>query len=271
MRIKMFVRPTEQLWALMLVGFPFVSSAEIKDVMKSSDIDAVLAQSKQGERPLHIRPNFGIWAGVREGKALPVETRKEAGTVLHIRKGGGRFTVARREHEITAGDVLHIPRNAAYQIDPGSGRIEYLAIRVFGDNPSRSVSSDDTRQIPDVLKKAVIDATFAKNKTNQPIGSTSAYSTNYVIYAGRQSPWETHAACVDIYVIKAGSGVTQIGGKISNPKEESPGEMRGDGVVGARSYNIAAGDVVVIPRLEAHHQEPQMPILGYILLKVWTE
>jgi mannose-6-phosphate isomerase-like protein (cupin superfamily) len=280
--------------------FVFSVRAEIKDVMKSADIDAVLARSKQGDHVLHERPNFSILAGVREGKALPPETQKDTGTIIHLRRGSGKFTVATRAYDVAAGDVLHIPRNTPYQIDPAGGRIEYLAIRVkdlgsttprgagIGAAPTSTTGAargavagtapgaagaPQRRMMPDVMKKAEIDATFAKNKENQPIGSTGtpAYSTNYVIYAGRQPPWESHAGCVDIYVIKAGSGMTQVGGKISNGKEEPAGEIRGDGVTGARSHEIAAGDVVVIPRNDAHHQEPHMPILGYMLVKVWTD
>jgi mannose-6-phosphate isomerase-like protein (cupin superfamily) len=278
------------LTLLVVVLGGFSLRAEIKDVMTNAEIDAALARSKQGEQVLHERPNFTILAGVREGPALPADTKKDAGTVIHLRKGSGKFTVAGRVHDVAVGDVLHVPRNTSYQLDPVGGRLEYLAIRVrdlgnntprgsgIGGSPSSatrgSAAGGTTRQMmPDVIKKAAVDGILAKNTTNQSIGSTGtpAYSTNYVIYAGRQPPWETHAGCVDIYVIKAGSGVTQIGGKISNPKEEAPGEMRGDGVTGARSHNIAVGDVVVIPRLEAHHQEPKMPILGYMLLKVWAD
>jgi mannose-6-phosphate isomerase-like protein (cupin superfamily) len=292
-------------WATGL-GLAFVAlsvfsvRADIKDVMKSADIDATLAKSKQGEQVLHGRPNFSIVAGVREGKALPSETQKDAGTIIHLRKGSGKFTVATRAYDVAAGDVLHVPRNTPYQIDPAGGRIEYLAIRVkdlgaatprgfgIGSPPPSATgaargaaagtaqgaaSGAPRRMMPDVIKKAEIDATYAKNTQNQPIGSTGtpAYSTNYVIYAGRQPPWEIHAGCVDIYVIKAGSGMTQIGGKISNGKEEPAGEIRGDGVTGARSHEIAVGDVIVIPRNEAHHQEPRMPILGYMLVKVWAD
>src|SRR5262245_5978800 len=143
MRTKIFARATYPFHTLLLAIFAvvFTASAEIKDVTKSSEIDAVLAKSKQGEQALHPRPNFGIWAGVREGKAAPAETRADAGTVLHIRKGAGKFTVAGKAYEIGAGDVLHIARNAPFQLDPRGGRVEYLAIRVFKENPSRSTSS----------------------------------------------------------------------------------------------------------------------------------
>jgi mannose-6-phosphate isomerase-like protein (cupin superfamily) len=255
--------------------------AEIKDVMKSADIDAALARAKQGEQVLHEQPNYSIVAGVREGKALPAETRSDAGTIFHVRKGGGKFVVSGRSYDIAAGDVLHAPRNAPYQIDPAGGRIEYLAIRVKVKSNATSRGSGGSgagrggsapRMMPDVIKKDVIDSTFANNSENQPIGSTgtAAYSTNYVIYAGRQPPWESHAACVDLAVVKAGSGVTQVGGTIVNPKEETPGEFRGTGVTGARDVPIAVGDIVVLPKGTPHHQQPKMPRLGYMLVKVWT-
>src|SRR5437667_8778093 len=85
--------------------------AEIKDVMKSADIDAILAKSKQGEQVLHERPNFSIVAGVREGTVLPAQSNNDTGTIIHLRKGSGKFTVAGRVHDVAAGDVLHVPRS----------------------------------------------------------------------------------------------------------------------------------------------------------------
>jgi mannose-6-phosphate isomerase-like protein (cupin superfamily) len=247
------------------------ANAEIKDVLKSAELDAALARSKQGEHVFHTRSNFAILAGVREGKAMPAETHKDAGTFMHIRRGRGTFVVGGRTHQIGRGDLLHVPRNVAYQIDPAGGRVEYLAIRVFGDNAKRAAAAKTSRPIPDVIPANVIDATFLYNSTNQPIGSTSAYSTNFVIYAGRTPPFEIHEDCVDLAVVRVGSGDIQIGGTLVNPKEETPGEIRGTGVKGSRDQEIAVGDVVVLPRNEAHHQQPHMPRLGYILLKVWTD
>ena len=253
------------------VCFHVSARADIRDVMKSADIDAALARSKPGEHSLHTQSNFSVLAGVREGKATAAEIHKDGGTFMHIRKGSGTFVVSGRKHEIARGDLLHVPRNTSYQIDTAGGRIEYLAIRVFGDNPARAAAAKSSRQIPDVLKANVIDATFAYNSTNQPIGSTPAYSTNFVIYAGRTPPFEIHEQCVDIAVVRAGSGDIQVGGTIVDAKEETPGEIRGTGVKGSRDQEIAVGDIVVLPRGVAHHQQPHMPRLGYILLKVWTE
>ena len=274
--------------------------AEITDVMKASQIDSMLAKMHSGDQVVHQRSAFSILLGVREGKPAAQELYRDHGTIIHVRKGSGTFTVAGRPHDIAAGDVLHAPRNTPFIIDPRGGRIEFLALRVhvIGDATSRGRAAEPTatpsagraagavgpaaagrgvqRQIvPDVIKKDVIDATFANNSVNQPIGSTGtvAYTTNYVIYAGRQPPWESHAHCVDIAFVRAGSGMTQVGGTIVNPKDDpsGPGEIRGTGVTGARDVAIADGDIVVVPRGTPHHQQPHMPRLGYMLVKVWTD
>jgi len=164
-----------QLWlsCFCVVLITVSAHAQIKDVLKSAEIDTLLARSKQGEHAFHTQSNFAILGGVREAPGMAPETHKDAGTFIHIRRGRGIFLVSGRKHAIGRGDLLHVPRNASYQLDPAGGRIEYLAIRVFGDNPSRAAAIKTSRQIPDVIPANVIDATFAYNSTNQPIGGTS--------------------------------------------------------------------------------------------------
>jgi hypothetical protein len=95
--------------------------------------------------------------------------------------------------------------------------------------------------MPDVLRASQITETFAKFDSNQPIHSAANFTLNYVIYIGRIGPWEAHHGCVDIYFLKIGTAVAQIGGQIQDAKEESPGEPRGPGVTNARRYKIRSG------------------------------
>jgi mannose-6-phosphate isomerase-like protein (cupin superfamily) len=125
--------------------------------------------------------------------------------------------------------------------------------------------------MPDVLRGSEISDTFAKFESNQPIHSAPNFTMNYVIYSGHAGPWEAHKGCVDIYFLKIGTATSELGGQIRNAKEESPGEIRGDGVTGARRYSVGPGDIVVIPRETAHHMAPTSAKLGYVLLKVWAE
>jgi mannose-6-phosphate isomerase-like protein (cupin superfamily) len=240
--------------------------------MKSAEIDALLAGTVRDHLLLQ-RPNYAIWLRVHAGKPGPREVHTDADDLLHIRKGQGTVTLGYTPHPVGAGDVVHIPRGTYHQIDPGQGRIEYVVVRIFptGENLPPRAGFLAPRRMPDVLKKSEIEATIDKFDRNQPIHSSKAYTMNYVIYAGREGPWEAHRGCVDIYFIQRGTATAQLGGQIVNPREESPGEIRGDAVTGAREYQIGPGDLVHIPRNGVHHMIPKTPKLSYLLLKIWAE
>ena len=257
-----------RLTVCLLFSIAIPLAAEIRDVLKSSEIDARFS-GPQRDLTLHERPNFAILLKVLDGKAGPVETRTDGDDILHIRRGSAAITLAGRKHLVAAGDLVHIPRNTGRLIDPGNGRVEYVVVRIFpsgeGLPPRRGP------RMPDVLKKSDIEATFAKFDSNQPIHASANYTLNYVIYTGRSGPYEAHRGCVDIYFMQVGTGTAHLGGEIVNAKEETPGEISGDGVKGSRTYTIGSGDMVVIPRNGVHHMIPSTPKLGYVLLKVWAD
>ncbi len=263
---------------LLLAGVVAVSpgaGAEIHDVVKGADIDSMLSRTR-GEQPLHQMPNYALWLKVQQGKPGPRETHDDSDDVLVIRHGSGRVTLGepQRVHEIGPGDMINIPRHTPHQLDPGSGRLEYVVVRIFptGENvPPRPGIRPAARKMPDVLKKSEIDATFVKFTTNQPIHSAPNFTMNYVIYPAHAGPWEAHKGCVDIYFLQTGTATAQLGGEIQNVKEESPGEPRGDAVKGARTHQIGPGDIVLIPRNTAHHMDPGPGKLGYVLMKVWAD
>jgi quercetin dioxygenase-like cupin family protein len=246
--------------------------AEIRDVIRSAEIDALAAKTT-GDRALHERPNFAVWLQTREGKARPPQTNPDFDSILHIRKGRASLQLGGRTHTVGAGDVVHVPRGTAWQLDPGGSRIEWVAVRIFptGENLPARRGLLTARRMPDVLPKSEIDATIARSDANQPIHSSPGYTMNYVIYSGRSGPYESHRGCVDIYFMQSGTGAAHLGGTITNPREESPGEIRGDGVTGSRTHQVGPGDMVVIPRDGVHHVVPTTPKLAYLLLKVWAE
>jgi quercetin dioxygenase-like cupin family protein len=272
--------------------------AEIRDVLKSAEIRdmfAGLVPGKAGPGLLvHSTPAYTIRFDVQAGKPGPHTAHRNADQLLFVRAGtamillGGELVGARefasgglvgqaikegRTHDLSAGDVVHLPRNTPHRIDPAGGRLEFVRVLLFptGDKlPSRQ-GLLSPRRMSDVLKKSEIDATFAKYSSNQPIHAAPNYTMNYVIYSGRSGPWEAHRGCTDIYFVQTGTAVAQLGGDIANPKEEAPGEIRGTGVSGARRHTIGPGDMVLIPRNTAHHMDPAAGKLGYLLLKVWVE
>jgi mannose-6-phosphate isomerase-like protein (cupin superfamily) len=244
---------------------------EIHDVLKNAEIETTLAKVK-GSSTIHERPNFSILLASQEG-AGALQTNDGADEVLFIRRGSGSLALDNHKYEIGPGDVINIRRKTAHRIDAPSGRIEYVAVRIFPTGKGISVSGARPAPhiMPDVLRGSEINETFAKFESNQPIHSAPNFTMNYVIYSGHAGPWEAHRGCLDIYFLKIGTANGHFGGQIRNAKEESPGEIRGDGVTGDRPYSVGPGDIVVIPRETAHHMDPTSAKLGYLLLKVWAE
>ena len=258
--------------ALLLAFWP--AAAEIRDVMKSAEIDSTFARTQQAAA-VHEKPNYAVTFRVHQGAPGPNVAYYSADEVWFVRRGSAKLTLGgERKYEAGAGDVVHVPRRTTFQIDPGGGRFEYVVVRVFpATAPPRPAFGRilEPRRMPDVLKKAAIDATFANSDSNQPLHGGSNFTVNYVIYKGKSGPWEAHRGCVDIYFIYTGEAAAMLGGEITSAKEEQPGEIRGTGVSGARTHRIGPGDIVLIPRNGAHHMVPSTEKLGYLLVKVWAE
>lgn len=253
-------------WWLILLAVVAAAQDEGKEVWKAAEIERLLAETRQ-DRMLLTRPAYEIRLRVIEGR---FSGKPAADHILQVRKGGGMVNVGGKRHQVGAGDFLHVPRSTAHEIDPGGGRLELVVVRIVatGENlPERR----GLPGMPEVLRKAEIDATIAAHQSNQPLHASRAYTMNYVIYPGKPGPWEAHRGCVDIYFVQHGKAKALLGGKITNAREQSPGEIRGDGVEGAREYEIGPGDLVHIPRNGAHHMIPAGDKLAYLLLKIWAE
>ena len=282
----------QRLEVLLAMGISAApAAAEIQDVLKSEQIDAMFAQTRDS-LVAHQDPRYAVVFKVSEGKPGPYTMSSNADEVWFVRSGSARLTMgssltdatesspgesvgsgieAGRQHEIGAGDVVNLPRNTAYQIDPGTGRLAYVAVRVFPQeaHPDRALA--EAAPMGDLLKKSVRDAVFANNDSNQPLHSVRNIGVNYVIYKGRPGPWEAHRGCVDIYFVHTGGGIAHLGGEIVDPTEEAPGEIRGTGVTGARTHEIGPGDIVLIPHNTTHYMVPTAEKLGYNLVKVWAQ
>jgi mannose-6-phosphate isomerase-like protein (cupin superfamily) len=73
-----------------------------------------------------------------------------------------------------------------------------------------------------------------------------------MVYREASGPSETHAEWTDFYVVQSGTATLLVGGSVANPRVDSPGEVRGTGVDGARRVELKKGDVVNIPPGTAH-------------------
>ena len=267
------------------------ATAEIRDVLASAEIDAMFARTHR-ELMVHETPVYSVVFKVVEADASPPRMNRGADEIWFVRSGLAQLEMAAspsnrdstpssnlealaadgaRQYEIGAGDIISLPRNTVFRVTVGEGRLAYVAVRVFPKTAHSDRNLAEPAPMSDVVKSVVRDAVFAENDSNQPLHSVANLNVNYVIYKGGPGPWESHRGCVDIYFVHTGSGIAHLGGKITDPIEEAPGEIRGTGVNGARTHRIERGDMVLIPYRTAHHMVPTAEKLGYNLVKVWAQ
>ena len=266
-------RPRMRLLVAFLTTAPLML-CEMPRVWKSEEIGAKAANVR-GARPLHSGAGYSI-----QLQSLEKEHRSAWGEsvdqILWIRGGSGRLVLGlpARQAEISAGDLVRLPRGTPYSIEPLRGKFEFVAVKIMPLAAGRTAPAGIRPaggEMGDVVKKAEISATIARTPANAPLHSQDNFTVNYVLFKGRTGPWEAHAGCADIYFVQTGTGAIQLGGSIENAKEETAGEPRGTGMTGSQESAVGAGDLVVIPRNVAHHMNPKTMPLAYVLVKVWAD
>jgi glyoxylate utilization-related uncharacterized protein len=93
----------------------------------------------------------------------------------------------------------------------------------------------------------------------QPNGLTSQFmladlksGTAMVTSRDKSGLAELHADWVDHIFVQAGGATMVLGGKVDEPRETGPGETRGSGVTGGKSFAMHPGDYVYVPANTAH-------------------
>ena len=227
------------LFAILLLA-TLPASAQLRDVVKSAEVDRMFARAGESLEVL-AKPNVAIVFRVISEQSGAWQKHPDAGEFWFVRHGSASILLSageagdQKHYKVTAGDVVNVPRTAAYQITPNSGRFEYIAVRVFPTERRLGIGIGATgtpRPMPDVASKAQIEATLASATQNVTLHSAGAVLINLVVYKG------------------------------------TPGEIRGIGVTGSRKFTIGPDDIVVIPRNTAHFMDPGANKLGYLLVKV---
>ena len=96
-------------------------------------------------------------------------------------------------------------------------------------------------------------------------------SGEYKVMAGhRVAPGfpEVHAADTDVFYILDGEATFVTGGKVVEPREESPGETRGARIEGGEPRLLKKGEVIVIPRGVPHWFKEVPKLVNYFVVKV---
>ena len=82
---------------------------------------------------------------------------------------------------------------------------------------------------------------------------------------------EVHDADTDVFYILAGEATFVTGGKVVDPRPESPGEARGSRLEGGEKHALKKGDVIVIPRGVPHWFSEVPKMVDYFVVKVTSQ
>ena len=114
------------------------------------------------------------------------------------------------------------------------------------------------------IDAARVRAAFEKGL---PLLETAAYK----IHASRREAagvGEVHVKDTDILYVLEGSATLVTGGTLVDPKEVAPDEIRGSGIAGGETREIAKGDVVIVPNGTPHWFQAVRPPVLYYVVKV---
>ena len=63
---------------------------------------------------------------------------------------------------------------------------------------------------------------------------------------------EMHGKTNHVFIIVDGEATFVTGGKLTNPRDTAPGQVRADGIVGGTEHRLRRGDVITIPANTPH-------------------
>jgi mannose-6-phosphate isomerase-like protein (cupin superfamily) len=273
--------------ALMMGTAPSPAQAQAKliknlfsHVMKSAEVDAHFAKI-QDSWDVYTKTNHAVTFRVST-KRLPATEHMEADEYWFVRKGTARVVLqtgtpaTSSPQDVSAGDVLYVPRDVPYEIDPGKSRFEYVAVRVFTPRAARGGGAGNAggEPLPEpttyLARKADIDKTFADEPRTTQLRFPGSVNVAMIIYNGAIGPYESHEDIDQIYFVRHGTAKAAYDGRLVNPVVTTPGQIRGTGYVDASEYTIAPGDIVWIPRNQLHFVDPGTGTIGYFLISLPT-
>lgn len=156
--------------------------------------------------------------------------------------------------------ICFVPLLATAQSPSGAARVP--------SRPIRQVVVLTAQSIADVEKKL-----GAENKAEDLIGG-EGMQLRVAIQHEKGEPaksGEVHDASDDVYYVTEGSATLTVGGTLETPLEIEPGEWRGPRIIGGRTFDVAKGDLIIVPRGTPHQRSTANKDFTMILIKVFAE
>lgn len=80
---------------------------------------------------------------------------------------------------------------------------------------------------------------------------------------------ELHDASDDVYYVLEGTATLTLGGRLDAPHQETPGEWRSERITGGQTFQLAKGDLIVVPRGTPHQRTGKD--FSMILIKIYAD
>src|SRR5260370_8279022 len=113
---------------LLLSAWP--GRCQIRDVVKSSEVEKTFARTEQSLEVL-AKTNYAVEFRVSAGSAGAPQAHPDADEFWFVRRGTAKVLLAGRRQDVTAGDVVNVPRTTSYEIPPPPARFPYVTRRTL--------------------------------------------------------------------------------------------------------------------------------------------
>ncbi|HLC46773.1 MAG TPA: hypothetical protein VJI75_03440 [Candidatus Nanoarchaeia archaeon] len=97
-------------------------------------------------------------------------------------------------------------------------------------------------------------------------------SKNYKVVEAiveKKNPSEMHENADDVYFVLEGSAKLKMGGSLTEPQQNSPGEWTGEDIENGKIIDLKPGIVVSIPRKTPHMVDASGSRVRYAVVKIY--
>ena len=142
--------------------------------------------------------------------------------------------------------------------------IGYLVLggMAAGGNGQTAVPEYRSANALDALVSTTEDGLVAHSATADPAART------LIVRRERSGDVELHERMNDVTIVRSGSAVMIMGGRLEGGRVTAPGEYLGGEIVGGRRYDLRPGDVLWIPAGVPHQMIlPEGGSFTYLVVK----